>query len=730
MLKDFNPRLYQQTILHTTINYNTLVVLPTGMGKTGIALMLAMQRLKQYPQSKILILAPTKPLVEQIKTFFETHLDKSVTMFTGYVKSEKRAELWKTNQIIVSTPQGLENDIINRKIDLKEVSLLVVDEAHRATGDYSYVWLAKQYNQKAKFSRILALTASPGSDIEKIQEITKNLYIEEVEVRTNQDPDVKPYIQQVNIKWLEVQLPESFKEIKKFLDDSLKSKLQEIKTYGFLSQSQTYQPSKIEILKLQGALHGYAARGEKSFEILKSMSLAAEAMKIFHALELIQSQGISSLYEYMTQLEKQALTSKTKAVQNLVRDLNFRAALIKTKSLKNQNIVHPKLEILKSVVEKQLSKNVNQKIIIFSQYRDTVNVISEHLKQIPNVKPEIFVGQAKRKGKNLSQKQQLELLNKFKNNSFNVLISSSVGEEGLDIPAVDKVIFYEPVPSAIRHIQRRGRTGRLEKGSVTVLCAKATIDEGYRWSAHHKEKRMLRILKDFKNKFKATKHTPKLQQFVKQTNLKIYCDHREKGNPIIKELIDQGINVTLEKLNIADYVVSSRVGIEYKKVDDFVNSILDSRLLEQIKQLKNTYERPLFIIEGEQDLYSARNIHPNAIRGMLSTIAVSYGIPVLRTKNHKDTAALLQVIAKREQEENDSNFTPHGSNKPKTLKEQQEYIVSALPGVGAGLAQPLLQKFKTVKNIVNADEEQLKQIDKLGDKKAKEIKKIVDSEYL
>ncbi len=729
MLKNFNPRLYQQTILHTAVNYNTLVVLPTGMGKTGVAVMLAAQRLKQYPNSKILVLAPTKPLVEQIKSFFQDHIETTVIMFTGQIKSEKRAELWKSNNIIISTPQGLENDIINQKIDLKDISLLIVDEAHRAIGDYSYVWIAKQYHQKALFLRILALTASPGSDIEKITEITQNLFVEEVEVRTSEDPDVKPYIQHVNIKWIDVQLPESFKEIKKFLDDSLKSKLEEIKKNGFLSQLQVIQPSKIEILKLQGMLHGYASSGEKSFEILKSMSLAAEAMKIFHALELIQSQGVESLHQYMDALEKQALTSSVKAVQNLVKDLNFRSALIKTKVLKDMNIVHPKMDILRAMIEKEIEEDINKKIIIFSQYRDTVTVITEHLKQIPNVKPEIFVGQAKRKGKGLSQKQQLELLQKFKDNSFNVLVSSSVGEEGLDIPAVDLVVFYEPVPSAIRHIQRRGRTGRLEKGRVVVLCAKGTIDEGYRWSAHHKEKRMHRILQDFKTKFKPTKHVIKSQELIPESKLKIFCDHREKGNLVIKELIEQGINIKLEQLKVGDYIVSTRVGIEYKKVEDFVNSILDGRLLEQAKQLKINYERPLFIIEGEQDLYSVRNIHPNAIRGMLSTIAISYGIPVIRTKNYKDTASMMQVIAKREQEETNSIFMPHGSNKPKTLKEQQEYLVSALPGVGANLCQPLLFSFGSIKKIINASAEDLMRIDKIGEKKANDIKKLIDLEY-
>src|SRR3989338_4789415 len=181
MLKGFIPRLYQETILATCALKNTLVVLPTGMGKTGIALLLAVQRLKQHPGSKIVILAPTKPLAEQHLTTFKQFLEvpESIfALFTGEIPPEERAFLLRTASIIFSTPQGLENDVLGEKINLKNVSLLVFDEAHRAVGDYSYVFLAKQYLRKADFPRVLALTASPGSDLEKIEEVCRNLQIE------------------------------------------------------------------------------------------------------------------------------------------------------------------------------------------------------------------------------------------------------------------------------------------------------------------------------------------------------------------------------------------------------------------------------------------------------------------------------------------------------------------------------------------------------------------------
>ena len=150
MIKNFKPRLYQESILNTTVNKNTLVVLPTGLGKTNVFLMLAALRLKMYPSSKILFVGPTKPLIDQYLEVFKRFFDipeEKMAVFTGMVKPEKRKELWKTSKIIFSTPQGLENDIISKRINLEEVSLLGVDEAHRAVGNYAYVFVAKQYQK-------------------------------------------------------------------------------------------------------------------------------------------------------------------------------------------------------------------------------------------------------------------------------------------------------------------------------------------------------------------------------------------------------------------------------------------------------------------------------------------------------------------------------------------------------------------------------------------------------
>ncbi|MEK6916549.1 MAG: ERCC4 domain-containing protein, partial [Nanoarchaeota archaeon] len=522
--------------------------------------------------------------------------------------------------------------------------------------------------------RILALTASPGSNLEKIQEVIKNLYIEDVEIRTDDDPDVAPYIQEVNVKWIHVDLPEHFKSTQKFLSDCYKDKISKMKEFVPINRA---LENKTDLLITQKELL-YNIKNSKDFESMKAISLLAEAMKVQHALELLESQGITPLLEYMESLVTKAKTTKTKAVKNLVSDLNFKSALITIRNLKEMKIEHPKYPELRRILE-DYKKNKDIKIIVFSQYRDSISNLVTEINKIKGMTAEMFVGQQKKKGNGLSQKDQINMLERFKKNEFNVLVMSSVGEEGLDIPQVDVVIFYEPVPSAIRTIQRRGRTGRQKKGEVIVLVAKKTRDEGYRWSSFHKEKKMGEILNKLKRNFKAEKKTErKLTEFVlPETEVVIHADYREKSSGVIKKLIELGIKIELEKLEVGDYVLSPDICLEYKTIPDFVDSLIDKRLFSQLKDMQK-YKKQLIILEGDDDLYSQRQLHPNAIRGMLAAITIDYGVPILTTKNTEDTALLMAMIAKREQTDDKKGFTMH-SSKPLTLKEQQEYLISALP---------------------------------------------------
>lgn len=215
---------------------------------------------------------------------------------------------------------------------------------------------------------------------------------------------------------------------------------------------------------------------------------------------------------------------------------------------------------------------------------------------------------------------------------------------------------------------------------------------------------------------------------------KIIVDHREP-NKLIRELA-KDLDIETKQLITADYIIQSKnnqgkeitVGIERKTLNDFLNSIIDKRILQQLIYLKENFNVPILIIEGRENIYMIRKFHPNAIRGMLASIAIDFQVPILQTKNYRDTAALIKVIAKR-LEKPRSIPSLLKKRKPTTLKEQQEYMIESLPSIGPTLAKSLLKKFKSVKKVLNATEEKLQKVKKLGPKKSKLIKKITDSKY-
>jgi len=483
---NLQPRLYQEKIFYTATKDNTLVILPTGMGKTAIALMLAVYRLKNFPESKILFLAPTKPLCEQHMKTFEKHVDEAIdtsALLIGSIKPDERKKLWHRSIFIFATPQTITNDLISGKLKLDDVSLMVVDEAHRAIGDYDYVFLAKAYIEHAKNPRILALTASPGSNRAHIESVRKNLFITKLEIREEESEDVKSYVQKKVIEEIKIELPESIKELKDLFELSLKKRLNMLKNWQLIESSDLSKLHKKDLLMLQTKI---AMNIGKNYEKMMQVSVIAACIKVYHCLELLQTQGISSLVNFLFTLKEQA--SKTKASRTLIEDTEFREAMQRTFELEEKKIEHPKFEALKKLVE----QNAGKKIIIFTNYRNTADILVPLLKNIKDVKPVKFIGQKS----GLSQREQSRIIKDFKYGDYNVLIATSIGEEGLHIENADIGIFFEPVPSALRSIQRRGRIGRVNIGRVYMLITKDTIDEKYYWVAFHKEKNMHKALNE------------------------------------------------------------------------------------------------------------------------------------------------------------------------------------------------------------------------------------------
>ncbi len=497
-----SPRDYQKKIFETAKNNNTLVVLPTGLGKTLISLLLSVERKYLFPQSKILFLAPTRPLIEQHYNYFKENLPElfaDLQIFTGAIQAKKRREIWQTSEIIFSTPQCIANDIKSGLYNLNEVSLLIIDEAHRCLKNYDYTNVVKYYNEQSQNSRILGLTASPGHEMEKIKQICTHLKIEEIELRSRDSEDVKPYLQELEFEKIEVPFPKEFLEIKILLKRIYDSKVEQLKKRNLI-----FGPAnKITLLKTQARLASQAS--PSNFNALIGMSLCAQAIKISHAIELLETQTLSGLSDYLQGLVQQAKDKKTKGVQTLVNSGEFQAALISLKHLLDNKIEHPKVEETAVLIENELKENKNNKTIIFTQFRDTAKVLLDRLSQNPQIKPAIFIGQAKKKNMGLSQKEQKEVIDKFKSNEINTLIATSIAEEGLDIPEVNAVIFYEPIPSAIRKIQRSGRTARLSKGKLIILVTLDTRDVINHYASGAREKKMHRSIQTIKENLKLEK---------------------------------------------------------------------------------------------------------------------------------------------------------------------------------------------------------------------------------
>ncbi len=715
-------RLYQQTILNSAINQNTLVVLPTGLGKTHIAIALSAARLKE--NSKVLILAPTKPLVLQHMQTFSEFFEPAgkLALLTGEVSPNERKILWNNSKIIFSTPQTIRNDIIYGQIKLDEVSLIVFDEAHRAIGDYAYVFIAENYAKTVPNNKILALTASPGSEEYKIDDVCKNLFIDKIEYKSRDDSEVKDYVKEIEIHYKSVDLPDEIIAIKSRLERALQFRIDKLRKYGFLSDKSTIITKKA-LLHLQLALRNQYRK--RNFAVARGISVCASVIKLKHMVGLAESESLTALNAYFENLWEISKTTKTKAVKELVEDFNVTAAYTLTRNALENNIEHPKLNLLKTIIEEQINFKPTSKILVFTEYRSNIPKILDTLNPI-KMDLHYFIGQGK---KGMNQKTQADVIEKFREGYLNCLVCTSVAEEGLDIPQVDLIIFYTPVPSAIKNIQRRGRTGRQESGKTIILVAKNTSDQRYVYISQRKEKKMKTIIENMSGT-KQTSPEFNLNQYItNDSSLLVFADSREHG-AVIDYLFKNGINVKVGQLKAGDFIISEDIGIERKTTDDFVNSLIDKRLFEQAQKLKQAFIKPLYIIEGNfENIFSARNVDSKAILGALTSLILDWQVPILFSRNPEETAEIIANLAKREQIDKKKLVSVRSGQKPKILTEQQQYFIEGLPNIGPSAARNLLKHFTTPKNIINASTEELKEVNGIGKILAEQIRKLLDEEF-
>jgi len=741
-------RAYQVNLAEVAARESTMIVLSTGLGKTVIAALVAAKRLVEYPESKVLFLAPSRPLVDQQARYLKRVLDideSLVICLTGHDSPEQRRNIWGGSRVVVMTPQALQNDLVQRSYNLEDVSLIVFDEAHRGVGNYAYTFIAELYEKQGVNRRGLGLTASPGHQAEHIRLVCENLRLSHVEVRDEKSRDVRDYIVSVDSEMRFIKIPPEIEVLRDILYSIIDVYRAPIINQGF-SLPDARRMTRKEILRTQSEVRreigSYTKPPRGLYVVIRNLTAL---LRVVHLLEFVGTQGLMPTNRYIQGVYEEIRNKKSsKGVKDLVSRSEFKQFERLLEALIEKGYRHPKADAILEIVSEQLSVNLDSRILIFTRFRDTAVEVCETLEQLDDTRVSRFVGQSSRgSDKGFSQKKQVEILDGFRNNEFNVLVATQVGEEGLDIPECNLVVFYDCVPSVVPYIQRRGRTGRRSPGRVVIFVAKGTHDEFYHWSVIKKLKKMPSALKEAE-KDEDEKQTS-LEEFVgeeeeqvtermvskapkKDNRIRLIVDSRELPTAVARELTRLDVEISGESLEIGDYVASEDVAIERKETNDFIQSLIDGRLFVQLSALRSAYRRPVLIIEGEQIL-GIRAVNPASIYGALASIAIRIQVPILWTRNAEETANVLYRIAHLEQIGSSKPLRTRSGDARGTDAEALEYILSGFPGVDTVTSRAILSEFGTLEKIFSADQKELQKVKGVGPKIAGRIRRLLTTKY-
>ena len=488
-------RDYQYNIVHTGLYNNLLVALPTGLGKTFIAATVMLNWFRWTKTAQIIFVAPTKPLVaQQMDACYNVvGIPRSqTTMLTGETPTDIRDEEWAEKRVFFMTPQTLINDLKHGRADPKKIVLVVVDEAHKATGAYAYVEVVKFMRRFTSSFRVLALTATPGASVEAVQKVIDGLDIARVEIRTEESLDIRCF---VHSKEIQLEVFDYSDELQTCLDlfkAAVNPLLTKLRSQGaYWGQDAT--------LMTQYGMRMAQQAWNKS-DAAKSMGNAKWGINntfmplitLAHNLELLKYHGIGPFYSKMKEFEEGA-EGQRNGPKGVTESEPYRKMMNYMRTWVNNPDFegHPKLTYLKQVVlnhfmdasEGHRSDGrgpAETRIMIFAHYRSSAEEVVRVLKRHEMIRPCIFVGQTSTKGsEGMNQKAQSETIAKFKTGTFNTLVATSIGEEGLDIGEVDLIVCYDCSKSPIRMLQRMGRTGRKRAGNISVLLMRGKEENDY-----------------------------------------------------------------------------------------------------------------------------------------------------------------------------------------------------------------------------------------------------------
>ncbi|VDN96713.1 unnamed protein product [Rodentolepis nana] len=493
-------RTYQFTITERCLYQNCLVCIPTGLGKTLIAAVVLHNFLRWYPNSRVVFMAPTRPLVSQQMlacrdltglSISGEHAAEAVEL-TGTTPPPQRAAMWSgQHRAFFLTPQVIANDLASGICPATSISCIIIDEAHKATGNHAYCQVIRgitgePYNHRQ--FRIVALSATPSTHLLGAQSIIANLLISHLEVRNESSLDVRPYCHRRAIETIVVRLDPQLSTFKLRLCALAVPPLQRLcernalwtPNHGKQPDPESFAPFTLvkarETFLKQNQFSPYTGMIMRDFRIATCFA---------RSLQLLTQYGLRPVYQFLlSNTESSDELAQVSGLQELITDIGSALGINKSDEAMSQLpfvFGHPKLFKLRDVLMDHFSKSVTNclsqrgtRAIVFTQYRDSVADIMHMLKSYSTLlRPAVFVGQSScdqgHVRKKNTQRDQLEVMEAFREGRVNILISTSIGEEGLDIGQVDLIVCYDAHKSPSRLIQRLGRTGRKRSGRVVVL---------------------------------------------------------------------------------------------------------------------------------------------------------------------------------------------------------------------------------------------------------------------
>jgi Fanconi anemia group M protein len=523
------PWDYQASAARASIGRNTLLVLPTGLGKTIVALLHVQSILGSVQEGLCIMMAPTKALLVQHLELFKAHLglgDAGLAIVDGETTPDNRRDFYKglggRRVVLFMTPQTVLHDLEKGRIPREWVVDIVVDEAHHATRGDPYALVYAYLREHGVSPRVLAMTASPGETEQRIVDVCQNLGINPADsiIKTRDDLDVAPHVYKLDVKRYAVDLTPEYEQVRAALVAVLREPCTWLESAGIAVGIEGISGDSLRLPSMQSlqALFekhapGMPARGAldddedpavdpdpepapdvdpdevamqgpvvpaSRWEVVSRLALA---MKARHCVELVETQGFPALVAYHEKQVAKLESEPSKATVALLQHPQYRSALLAVGKLVSDGSPaarHPKLEALASVMEAFVREHPTSRCIVFTKYRASIPMLVAHLSGVKGVEARRFVGQgdASPKDKGMDRETQQAVLREFKETrSFNVLVATKAAEEGLDVADCDMVAFYEATASVIQFIQRQGRAGRRRDGTIAIMLANGTADQ-------------------------------------------------------------------------------------------------------------------------------------------------------------------------------------------------------------------------------------------------------------